>query len=71
MNITDNANKKFVIIDTDMGTDDAWALLMLAKADFLENIKILAITCVAGNTALEDAIKNTYHILHTIGRTDV
>lgn len=63
---------KYVILDTDMGTDDAWALLMLLKAEKeLKNIKLLAITCVHGNTTLENVIKNTYRVLHGVNRTDV
>lgn len=64
--------EKYVIVDTDLGTDDAWALLMLLKAEkCFKNIKILAITCVAGNTTLENVVKNTYYMLHSTGRTDV
>lgn len=64
--------EKYVIVDTDLGTDDAWALLMLLKAEkCFKNMKILALTCVAGNTTLENVVKNTYYMLHSAGRTDV
>lgn len=70
--MTKVADKKYVIFDTDMGTDDAWALLMLLKAEkCLKNIEILAVTCVFGNTSLDNVIKNTYHILHSMDRSDV
>lgn len=70
--MTKDTIQKYVIVDTDMGTDDAWALLMLLKAEkCLKNIKILAITCVSGNTNMENVIKNTYYMLHGVGRTDV
>lgn len=62
----------YVIFDTDMGCDDAWALQMILKAEKnLSNIKLLAITAVNGNTTLENVIKNTYRILDGLDRTDV
>lgn len=70
--MTKDSLQKYVIVDTDMGTDDAWALLMLLKAEkCLKNIKILAITCVNGNTTMEHVVRNTYHMLHGVDRTDV
>lgn len=63
---------KLVIFDTDMGSDDAWALQMMLKAEeLLKNIRVIAITTVCGNTSIENVIKNTYHILNGIDRTDV
>lgn len=63
---------KYVIFDTDMGSDDAWALQMILKAEkVLKTIKLLAITTVNGNTTNENVIKNTYRILDGFDRTDV
>lgn len=63
---------KYVIFDTDMGADDAWALQMLLKAEkHLESIKVIAITTVNGNTTTENVIKNTFRILDGLDRTDV
>lgn len=63
---------RYIIFDTDMGSDDSWALQMILKAEkIFKNIKILAITAVNGNTTVENVIKNTYHILDGLGRTDV
>lgn len=63
---------KYVIFDTDMGSDDAWALQMILMAEkSLKNVKVLAITTVNGNTTNENVIKNTYRILDGLGRTDV
>lgn len=63
---------KLVIFDTDMGSDDAWALQMMLKAEsLLKSIKVLAITTVSGNTTTENVIKNTYRILDGLNRTDV
>lgn len=63
---------KYVIFDTDMGSDDAWALQMLLKAEkVLNSVKMLAITTINGNTTNENIIKNTYRILDGYDRTDV
>lgn len=63
---------KYVILDTDMGADDAWALQMLLNAEKQnKNIKLLAITTVDGVTEVNNVIKNTYHILDGLNRTDV
>lgn len=63
---------KYVILDTDMGADDAWALQMLLNAEKqLKNVKLLAVTTVDGNTDVDNVIKNTYHVLHGLNRTDV
>lgn len=69
----DNGNSiKYVIIDTDMGSDDAWALLMLLQAEkYLQNIKVLGITCVHGNASMENVVQNTRRILERIGRDDI
>lgn len=45
--------------------------MMLKAEKDLENVKILAITTVAGNTSMENAIKNTYRILDGVHRSDV
>lgn len=63
---------KYIIFDTDMGCDDAWALQMVLKAEKeLNNVKLLAITTVDGNTDTENIIKNTYRVLDGLNRTDV
>lgn len=70
--ITNETNMRYVIFDTDMGADDAWALQMLLKAEKqLKNVKVLAITVADGNTDIENVIKNTYRILDGLNRTDV
>lgn len=62
---------KYVIIDVDAGCDDAWAILMLIQAEAKMNIKILGITCVAGNTAVGHVVRNVARILQIAQRTDV
>ncbi|XP_055301092.1 nucleoside hydrolase-like isoform X2 [Sitodiplosis mosellana] len=70
--MTKETAEKYVIFDTDMGCDDAWALQMMLKAEkHLKNLKLLAITIVNGNTTVENAIKNTYRILDGLDRTDI
>ncbi|XP_031639008.1 uncharacterized protein C1683.06c-like [Contarinia nasturtii] len=64
--------KKYIIFDTDMGSDDAWALQMILKAEKeQQNVKVLAITAVSGNTSPENVAKNSYRILDGVGRTDI
>lgn len=63
---------KYLIVDTDMGSDDAWALMMILRAEqLMPNIKILGITCIHGNASLENVVKNTRRILERAGRCDV
>lgn len=70
--MTKESAMKYVIFDTDMGSDDAWALQMILKAEqHLKNVKLLAITTMNGNTTVENAIKNTYRLLDGVNRTDV
>lgn len=68
---TSNSPTRFVIFDEDMGTDDAWALIMLLKAERTHNLKLLAITCVGGNTAVQSVVTNTMRVLELLNRTDV
>ena len=59
---------KKIILDCDPGHDDAVAI-MLAAAN--EDIEILGITCVGGNTTLENTKTNSLKICSLIGRTDL
>lgn len=61
-----------VIIDTDAGADDAAAIFMaLNKEKDNSSFKVIAITCVHGNTAVENVVVNVFKILQTVGRLDV
>lgn len=71
MTSSTNDHTRLVIFDEDMGTDDAWALLMLLKAERTHNIKVLAITCVAGNTTVQNVAINTMRVLEILNRSDV
>lgn len=57
-----------MIVDIDTGVDDAHAL-MLALAD--DRVEILAITCVSGNTTLDNVIINTLRVLDLCNRLDI
>lgn len=72
VNAFEDEATRYVILDTDMGADDAWALQMVLNAEKQnKNIKLLAITTVDGVTDVNNVIKNTYHILDGLNRTDV
>lgn len=67
-----DCHTKYVIVDTDMGSDDAWALQMILHAEkLLPNIKLLGITCVHGNASLDNVLLNTRRILDRADRNDV
>ena len=57
-----------VLIDADPGTDDAVAIATLLAAD---DVDVVGITTVAGNTTLDNATANARSILTLLDRTDV
>ncbi len=59
---------KKIIMDCDPGHDDAIALLLASRAD---DLQILGVTTVAGNTDLENTTGNARRILDYGGVTDV
>lgn len=61
-------SKKQVIIDTDCGIDDAQAILMALAAP---NINVLGVTCVFGNTAVENVCQNVLTVLSVCEREGV
>ena len=60
--------KKKIILDCDPGHDDAVAIMLAAASN---KIEILGITCVAGNTTLENAKLNSLRICSLIGKTNI
>jgi len=59
-----------VIIDTDMGVDDAAAVAwLLSQTKF--PVDVVGITTVSGNTTTENAANNVLTILDATGRTDI
>lgn len=57
-----------VIIDTDPGVDDAFALLFAMRSP---ELKIEAITAVSGNVPLELTLPNALRMVEIAGRTDI
>jgi pyrimidine-specific ribonucleoside hydrolase len=57
-----------VIIDTDPGVDDAFALLLAMRSP---ELKIEAITPVAGNVPLNLTLPNALRMVEIAGRTDI
>lgn len=57
-----------IVLDVDTGADDACALLLAALHPQLD---LRAVTCVSGNAALPDVVRNTLTVLDTCGRPDV
>jgi hypothetical protein len=60
------ANLPKFIIDTDPGKDDALAILTSLESQKKNEIEILAITLVAGNTAVENQSENVLRILNLV-----
>ena len=60
-------NKK-IIIDCDPGHDDAVAIMLAVASD---DIDLLGITCVGGNSTLENTKLNALKVCSLIGRTDI
>lgn len=59
---------KKVIIDTDPGVDDAFALLLAMRSP---ELNILAITAVAGNVPLSFTLPNALRMVEIAERTDI
>src|SRR5712691_1299514 len=57
-----------VVIDTDPGVDDALALLLAMRSP---ELRIEAITVVAGNVPLELTLPNALRMVEIAGRTDI
>ncbi|KAG8442471.1 hypothetical protein GDO86_011313 [Hymenochirus boettgeri] len=60
--------KKLLLIDVDCGTDDAQAIMM---AIAVPNVEILGITCVGGNTPLDNVCKNVLRVIQVCNRSDI
>ncbi|CAB3369344.1 Hypothetical predicted protein [Cloeon dipterum] len=60
-----------VIVDTDAGVDDAFALAMLLEADRRLEIEIIAVTTVLGNTGVRNVSRNVLKVLQTANRLDI
>ncbi|CAG7822583.1 unnamed protein product [Allacma fusca] len=65
--------ERLVVIDTDAGVDDASAifLVLAAHKNSAANLKIVGITCVNGNTNLDNVCKNVTRILNTSDANEI
>ena len=61
-------NKTSIILDVDTGVDDAFAVLFAARHP---EINLLGITCVDGNTNVDQVIVNTFKVLDAAGAGDI
>ena len=57
-----------IILDVDTGFDDAFAVLFAAMS---EEVELLGITCVDGNTNVNQVVKNTLIVLDAAGAGDI
>lgn len=62
---------KEVIVDCDAGIDDALALIILFAAHKHKRINIRAVTCVYGNTSVQNVVKNVFRTMEACDITDV
>ena len=60
--------KTSIILDVDTGVDDAFAVLFAARHP---QINLLGITCVDGNTNVDQVIANTFKVLDAAGAGDI
>ncbi len=64
----DSSSERRVIIDTDPGVDDAFALLLAMRSP---ELKIEGFTAVAGNVPLELTLANALRMVEIAGRSDI
>src|SRR6202789_4120791 len=57
-----------VIIDTDPGVDDAFALMLAMRSP---ELNVMAVTAVAGNLPLEITLPNALRMVEICDRTDI
>jgi inosine-uridine nucleoside N-ribohydrolase len=65
---TAGAGTRAVIIDTDPGVDDAFALLLAMRSS---ELKVLAVTAVAGNVPLDVTLPNALRLVEIADRPDI
>ncbi|XP_019898083.2 inosine-uridine preferring nucleoside hydrolase-like isoform X2 [Esox lucius] len=60
--------EKKLVLDVDTGVDNALAIMVALAA---ANVEVLGITCVRGNTSLENACRNTLRVLKVCRRLEI
>ncbi|XP_011157223.1 inosine-uridine preferring nucleoside hydrolase [Solenopsis invicta] len=60
-----------IIVDCDAGIDDALALIILLAGHTDKRVNIKAITCVNGNTKVDNVVRNVFRTLHTCNCMDI
>jgi inosine-uridine nucleoside N-ribohydrolase len=65
---TTSAGAQAVIIDTDPGVDDAFALLLAMRSS---ELKVLAVTAVAGNVPLDVTLPNALRLVEIADRSEI
>ncbi|XP_058471183.1 inosine-uridine preferring nucleoside hydrolase isoform X1 [Solea solea] len=63
-----SAMSKKLLVDVDCGVDDAQAIMLALAAP---NVRLLGITCVHGNTNVENVCKNTLRVLKACHRLEI
>ncbi|KAJ8300335.1 hypothetical protein KUTeg_021854 [Tegillarca granosa] len=66
--MTETNQKRLFVIDTDAGIDDAQAIFMALAAN---DVTVLAITTVQGNTSSDQVAKNVLRVLKVANRLDI
>lgn len=62
---------KSIIVDCDAGLDDALALIILLAGHAAREIEIKAVTCVNGNTNVDNVVKNVFRTLDVCGCQEI
>ncbi|XP_053733044.1 inosine-uridine preferring nucleoside hydrolase [Synchiropus splendidus] len=60
--------QKKLLLDVDCGVDDAQAIMLVLAAP---HVQLLGVTCVHGNTTVENVCKNTLRVLQACDRLEV
>ena len=62
------APRRKVIIDTDPGVDDSFAILLALRSP---EIEVIGLTSLFGNVRTPTATRNALHLLERFGRSDI
>ncbi|TNN66334.1 Inosine-uridine preferring nucleoside hydrolase [Liparis tanakae] len=65
---TGSRMRKKLLVDADCGVDDAQAIMLALAAP---GVELLGITCVHGNTSVENVCRNTLRVLQACSRLEV